>query len=83
MALVPLPTTKSLAMKYTNGEIEVKWELKKCIHSAHCVSNLSNVFQPKERPWVKIDAASSDEIEKIVNGCLRGKLKFDYPLYLT
>jgi uncharacterized Fe-S cluster protein YjdI len=36
--------------EYTNGEITVVWEARKCIHSANCVRNNPNVFQPKQKP---------------------------------
>ncbi|NQY67446.1 MAG: (4Fe-4S)-binding protein [Flavobacteriales bacterium] len=47
-------------MKYSNGELEVRWDKDKCTHSANCVRRLSDVFRPKEHPWIKMDEASSD-----------------------
>lgn len=55
--------------EYTNGEITVVWESGKCIHSGNCVRNNPEVFQPKEKPWVKIDASSSEKILHTVNKC--------------
>jgi uncharacterized Fe-S cluster protein YjdI len=62
--------------EYTNGEITVVWEAGKCIHSANCVRNNPNVFQPKEKPWIKIDASSSEKIMETVNKCPSGALTF-------
>jgi uncharacterized Fe-S cluster protein YjdI len=45
-----------------------------CIHSAVCVKNLPEVFQPKTSPWVKMDAASSQEIVDTVKKCPSGAL---------
>ena len=61
---------------YSNGEVTIVWEAEKCIHSAMCVKGLPNVFQPKERPWIKIDAAKTDELVKTVKQCPSGALSF-------
>jgi uncharacterized Fe-S cluster protein YjdI len=63
-------------LKYTNGEITVVWQAKLCIHSKNCWKGLGSVFQPKERPWVKIDGASSNEIAAQVQKCPSGALSF-------
>ncbi len=39
--------------EYTNGEITVIWQPKKCIHAAICVKSLPQVYNPKEKPWLK------------------------------
>ena len=62
--------------EYSNGEVTVVWEAEKCIHSAICVKNSPKVFQPKDRPWVKIDAASTTEIVDTVKKCPSGALSF-------
>lgn len=60
---------KNLKKEYTNGEITVVWESGKCIHSGNCVRNNPDVFQPKEKPWIKIDASSSEKILDTVKKC--------------
>lgn len=60
--------------EYSNGEITILWESAKCIHSGNCVRNLSAVFQPRERPWIKMDNATSEEITAAVNKCPSGAL---------
>lgn len=62
--------------KYTNGEITVVWKPDVCIHSANCVKNLPEVFQPKEHPWIKADAATSEEIRRTVEKCPSGALSY-------
>ena len=64
----------NLTKEYTNGEITVVWQSGKCTHSANCVKNLPQVFQPKDTPWVKIENASSAEIVTTVNKCPSGAL---------
>ena len=59
---------------YSNGTVTVVWEPGKCTHSGNCVRNLPEVFQPKDRPWIKIDAASSEAIIDAVSKCPSGAL---------
>ena len=64
--------------KYTNGEITVVWQPDECIHSGECYTMLPNVFKPRERPWVKIDNASTEEIIETVNACPTVALTYYY-----
>ena len=62
--------------EYSNGETTVVWEAEKCIHSAICAKGLSKVFRPKIRPWIKMDAASTEAIVNQVKACPSGALSF-------
>lgn len=62
--------------EYSNGEVTVTWEPEKCIHSAICVKGLPNVFQPNEKPWVKIDSVSTEAIVSQIKQCPSGALGF-------
>ncbi|MTE26621.1 (4Fe-4S)-binding protein [Winogradskyella ouciana] len=62
--------------EYTNGEVTVVWEAEKCIHSGICVKGSPEVFQPKERPWVKVDASPTNEIVETVKKCPSGALSY-------
>jgi uncharacterized Fe-S cluster protein YjdI/CDGSH-type Zn-finger protein len=65
---------KEITKKYNNGEVTVLWKPNKCIHSAICVGGLPEVFQPKEKPWIKIDGATSEKIINQVQQCPSGAL---------
>ena len=65
-----------LTKKYSNGEVTVVWQPKLCIHSAICFRGLPQVFNPKERPWVKIDGAVTQQIIEQVKKCPSGALSF-------
>ncbi|WP_425077354.1 (4Fe-4S)-binding protein [Psychroserpens sp. S379A] len=62
--------------EYSNGEVTIVWKPDACIHSAICVKGLGNVFKPKERPWIKIDAASTEDLVNQVKACPSGALSF-------
>lgn len=62
--------------EYSNKETTVVWEAEKCIHSGICAKGLSEVFQPRERPWIKIDAASTEAIINQVKQCPSGALRY-------
>lgn len=62
--------------EYTNDEIVVCWEPKKCIHSRNCVKGLPKVFDRAKRPWVNMSGASSEEIMKVIDRCPSGALSY-------
>lgn len=62
--------------EYTNGEITVVWKHRECIHSTNCFRALPQVFDPKNRPWVTVDAATSEEIMKTIDRCPSGALSY-------
>ncbi len=66
----------SKKMNYTNGEVTIVWEPEKCIHSAVCVKGLPDVFNPKEKPWIKINAASTEALVNQVKACPSRALSF-------
>jgi uncharacterized Fe-S cluster protein YjdI len=67
---------KDIKKEYSNGEITVVWQSGKCIHSGNCVRNNPEVFQPKEKPWIKIDASTTEKIIDTVMKCPSGALTY-------
>ncbi|MBL8936711.1 MAG: (4Fe-4S)-binding protein [Archangium sp.] len=60
--------------EYSNGDITVVWQAKKCMHSGICFAGLRQVFNPKRRPWVDLTQASTEQIVAQVNECPSGAL---------
>ena len=65
---------KDITKKYSNGEVTIVWKPDLCIHSGNCVRGLPSVFQPREKPWIKADAATTEEIISQVAKCPSGAL---------
>jgi uncharacterized Fe-S cluster protein YjdI/CDGSH-type Zn-finger protein len=68
-------TRDRLTKEYATDEIVVEWEPRLCFHSQNCVRSLPQVFDESRRPWVKVDAASADEVEAAVARCPSGALR--------
>ncbi len=70
---------KSITKTYSNGEITVVWKPGTCIHSTICwkeATGLPDVFNPREKPWIKIKGAGSERIIEQVRKCPSGALSF-------
>lgn len=67
---------KDITKEYTNGEVTIVWQSAKCIHSANCVRNNPDVFQPKEKPWIKPEGSTTEKIIDTVNKCPSGALTY-------
>jgi uncharacterized Fe-S cluster protein YjdI len=63
-------------LKYRNDDITVVWKPNACIHSTLCWKGLIDVFNPKERPWIKMNGADTDKIIDQVKKCPSGALSY-------
>lgn len=61
-------------IKYSNGEITILWQPKACIHAGICVRTLPQVYNPKARPWIKAENASTQQLIDQVSKCPSGAL---------
>lgn len=64
-------------IRYKNDDITVIWKPDTCIHSTLCWKGLISVFNPKERPWVKMDGATTERIIEQVRKCPSGALSYE------
>lgn len=62
--------------KYTNGEVTVVWKPETCTHSTICWKGLIHVFNPREKPWIKMDGAKTARIIEQVKKCPSGALSY-------
>jgi len=67
---------QDITKEYTNGEVTIVWQSGKCIHSANCVRNNPDVFQPQEKPWIKPEGSTTEKIIDTVKKCPSGALTY-------
>ncbi len=71
--------SKNITKKYTNGEVTIVWKPSVCIHSAICWrggQGLPEVFNPREKPWIKPEGAPTERIVAQVKQCPSGALSY-------
>ena len=63
-------------IEYSNGELTIIWQPELCQHSGICVRTLPMVYRPKERPWIQIENATTDQLIAQINKCPSGALSY-------
>lgn len=72
---------RNITKKYTNGEITIVWKPNLCIHSTICwreSTGMPQVFNPKEKPWIKPEVATTEQLAAQVKKCPSGALSVFY-----
>jgi len=67
---------KEISKEYTNGNLTVIWKPKLCIHAAECVNSLPKVYNPNEKPWIKAENATPEELMAQIKKCPSGALSY-------
>ena len=62
--------------EYSKGEITIAWKPGLCIHASKCVSTLPQVYKPGEKPWIKIENATTEELVAQIKTCPSGALTY-------
>lgn len=62
--------------QFTNGDITVSYEPKKCIHADKCCQGLASVFKSSVIPWIDLEGAQSSQIISQINQCPSGALSY-------
>lgn len=65
-----------VAREYRTDAIVVYWKPEYCIHTARCLQGLPSVFDVTRRPWVQVEAASAEDVARVVARCPTGALSF-------
>ena len=68
---------RKITRKYANGEVTIVWKPDVCIHSAICFKGLPEVFDPRVRPWINAEGASTQQIIDQVKKCPSGALTYE------
>ena len=64
--------------EYSNGEIIIEWHPEQCTHSTQCWRGLPRVFNPRARPWVNPEGATTEQIIAQVEKCPSKALRWRY-----
>ena len=68
---------KEIIKRYASDEFTIIWKPKKCIHAAECVKRLPKVYRPKEKPWLIIENATTEELKSQIDACPSGALSYE------
>lgn len=61
---------------YPGDDIDITYNVKRCIHAAECVEHASKVFDTDKRPWIQADNDEADHIASVIVRCPSGALHF-------
>lgn len=61
---------------YTGENIDVMYDIPRCIHAAECIRGLNAVFDTEKRPWIQPDNAEADQLAAVILRCPTGALHF-------
>ncbi len=64
-------------VEYTNGELTLYGSRKCASNAGICVKMLPNGLPPKERPWVQIENATTEELIAQISKCPSGALSYN------
>ena len=67
---------KEIVKEYSNGELTVVWKPQKCVHAGECVKAFPEVYNPKEKPWIKAENASTQALKDQIAKCPSGALSY-------
>lgn len=62
--------------EYSNGELTIIWQPEMCAHAGVCVKTLPAVYNPKSRPWISIENATTAELMAQIDRCPSGALSY-------
>ena len=62
---------------FSNGEIRVSYQPKKCVNAGICCQGLAEVFRNSVIPWIDLEAASTERIVHQINACPSKALTYE------
>ncbi len=60
---------KNIVKHYKNEDITVVWNSGLCTHSGVCFRGLPEVFDPRIKPWIRLENADTEIIKNQVSRC--------------
>lgn len=62
---------------YTGEDVDIQFNLKRCIHAKECVTRLNAVFDTDKRPWIQPDEADGQAVADTIQRCPTGALQYE------
>ncbi|MEM7241553.1 MAG: CDGSH iron-sulfur domain-containing protein [Pseudomonadota bacterium] len=62
---------------YAGKDVTVHFSKLLCSHAGECGKRAAHIFNVKEKPWVKPDEGTLDQIKEVVANCPSGALRFE------
>ena len=63
-------------IEYSNGEITVFWQPARCRHAVICAKTLPEVSHPQEKPWIRPENATTEQLKEQIRKCPSGALSY-------
>lgn len=63
-------------IEYKTGDLTIIWQPSMCQHAGVCVKTLPQVYDPKAKPWVKPENATTEELMAQIDACPSGALTY-------
>ncbi|MCU0481896.1 MAG: CDGSH iron-sulfur domain-containing protein [Anaerolineae bacterium] len=63
--------------RYEGDNVDITYNVKRCIHAAQCVQHLSEVFDTKKRPWINANGSTTEKVATTIELCPSGALHYD------
>lgn len=63
---------------YTGEEIDVTFDLQRCIHSGKCLAGAPDVFDTDQKPWIQVGEADAEKVIQVVHQCPSGALRVQH-----
>jgi CDGSH-type Zn-finger protein/uncharacterized Fe-S cluster protein YjdI len=70
-------TIKERIIKYKGKAVIVSFSVDRCTHVAECLRGAPQVFDTKQRPWIRPDADPPDKVAEVIMRCPTGALHFE------
>lgn len=61
---------------YESDDIDVQYDVVRCIHAEECIHRLHAVFDAQKRPWIQPQNSTADAIAETIPHCPSGALHF-------
>jgi uncharacterized Fe-S cluster protein YjdI len=62
--------------RYDGEQIEVTYDVRRCLHAAECVRGMPLVFDTAKRPWIAPDAGDAEALAAVIRRCPTGALHY-------